>query len=98
MPLYPPISGFFVVDVAGFSVCLVLNEYVVFSLLIEHVQCFQIHVGCSQRVCNARGMYYDDDDNDDDDDDDDDCILFIPVGNWGLFCCSLRYIFLLVSV
>ena len=36
-------------DVAGFFVCLVLIEYVVCSVLIEHVQRFEPRIGCSQR-------------------------------------------------
>ena len=36
-------------EVAGFFVCLVLIEYVVCSVLIEHVQRFEPQVGCSHR-------------------------------------------------
>ena len=36
-------------DVASFFVCLVLIEYVVCSVLTEHVQHFEPQVGCSQR-------------------------------------------------
>ena len=39
--------GFF--DVAGFFLCLVLTDYVVYSVLIEHVQRFEPQVGCSKR-------------------------------------------------
>ena len=39
---------FFVCDVASFFVCLVFIEYVVFSVLIEHVQRFEPQVGCLQ--------------------------------------------------
>ena len=54
LPLHPSIRGYFVVvvvvfDVTGFFGCSVLIEYVVFSVLIEHVQRFEPQVGCSQR-------------------------------------------------
>ena len=44
--------------VAGFFVSLVLTEYVVCSILIEYVQCFEPQVGCSQ----IRRSFFDDQD------------------------------------
>ena len=60
LPLYPPIPGFclsvclfvcffFFFGVATFFVCLVLIEYVVCSVLTEHAEHFDPHIGCSQR-------------------------------------------------
>ena len=36
-------------DIAGLFACFVLFEYIVCSVLIEHVQRFESQVGCSQR-------------------------------------------------
>ena len=48
LPPHPPIPGFcccFEVTVFCLFVCLVLIEYVVYSVLTEHVQCTEPHRG-----------------------------------------------------
>ena len=45
------------VDVASFFVCLVLIEYVVCSVLTEHVQRFEPQVGAHRGIQSSRNVF-----------------------------------------